>query len=318
MAKELDTTTSASTKRERLLSRASRKAYVKELEKLRVPEGEKANIAKRSTSYKGKLFNKDTAKLFLELGVQRMAELQDKLYAHNQHGLLIVVQAMDAAGKDGGIKHMMSGLNPQGVRVTSFKAPSSEELDHDFLWRHYKAMPPRGEIGIFNRSHYENVLISRVHPEIVLHENLPNIRSLGDVTQRFWKDRLNAIKQFEQITVHNGTSIVKFFLHVSKEEQRKRLLQRIDDPAKNWKFAIGDLHERAFWDDYMDAYEKAISATSTDDAPWYVIPADDKWYARVAMASIVYLHMERLDLSYPTVSEKQRIELQNARKELLR
>ncbi|MCX6140615.1 MAG: polyphosphate kinase 2 family protein [Candidatus Kapabacteria bacterium] len=300
-----------------LLTPDVRAAFVKELRKLRVPEGEKADIRKRPTSYRGKLFNKDTARDLLEVGVSRMAEMQDKLYAHNEHGLLIVLQAMDAAGKDGAIKHIMSGLNPQGVKVTSFKGPSSEELDHDFLWRHYKALPPRGEIGIFNRSHYENVLVSRVHPEIVLRENLPNVSSVKDVTKKFWKERLHTIRQFEQITAANGTSVVKFFLHVSQDEQRKRLLSRIDDPTKNWKFSTADLKERAHWDSYMDAYEAAITATSTEHAPWYVIPADDKWYARIAMASIIYLHMDKLNLAYPTITDQQRADLQIARRELL-
>ena len=299
------------------LPTGTERAFVTELKKLRVNVGEKANLSKRPTNYRGKLFNKDNAKAFLELGVARLAELQDKLYAHNEHGLLVVLQAMDTAGKDGAIKHIMSGLNPQGVKVTSFKVPSSEELDHDFLWRHYKALPPRGEIGIFNRSHYENVLVSRVHPEIVLHENLPNISSMKDITKKFWKERLHNIRQFEEITTHSGTSIVKFFLHLSKDEQCRRLVSRIDDPAKNWKFSSSDVRERAFWNEYMDAYEAAISATSTEFAPWYVIPADDKWYARIAMASVIHMHMDKLDLSYPTITDQQRAELQIARKELL-
>lgn len=300
-----------------LLTPDVRDAFAKELRKLRVPEGEKADLRKQPTSYHGRLFNKDTAKALLEAGVTRLAEMQDKLYAHNEHGLLIVLQAMDAAGKDGAIKHIMSGLNPQGVKVTSFKGPSTEELDHDFLWRHYKALPPRGEIGIFNRSHYENVLVSRVHPEIVLRENLPNVTSVKHVTKKFWKERLHTIRQFEQITTSNGTSVIKFFLNVSQDEQRKRLLSRIDDPSKNWKFSVADLKERAHWDSYIDAYEAAITATSTEHAPWYVIPADDKWYARIAMASIIYLHMDKLNLAYPTITNQQRADLLIARKELL-
>ncbi len=300
----------ASTK---LLSKRDRERFTDELRAFRVPEGSKANLHKRSTRYTGDLFKKKTATEFLRLGVERLAELQDKLYAHNQHGLLIVLQAMDAAGKDGAIRHIMSGLNPQGVRVATFKQPSTEELDHDFLWRHYRALPPRGEIGIFNRSHYENVLVSRVHPALVLRENLPHVASVKDITKRFWKDRFHMIRQFEHITTQSGTSIVKFFLHVSKDEQRKRLLERIDDPAKNWKFSVADLKEREHWDAYMHAYEEAITATSTEAAPWYVIPADDKWYARVAMAAIIYGHIDGLELSYPQISAAQRDELAKAR-----
>jgi PPK2 family polyphosphate:nucleotide phosphotransferase len=302
----------------KLLSKRDRERFIAELGALRVPEGEAARLRGRPTRYTGDLFTKKTAGEFLRLGIERLAELQDKLYAHNQHGLLIVLQAMDAAGKDGAIRHIMSGLNPQGVRVASFKAPSMAELDHDFLWRHYQALPPRGEIGIFNRSHYENVLVSRVHPELVLRENLPSVRTVKDVTKTFWKERYHAIRQFEHITAHSGTSIVKFYLHLSKDEQRKRLLERIDDPAKNWKFSVDDLRERDHWDAYMSAYEDAITATSTDHAPWYVIPADDKWYARVAMATIIYVHMDRLGLSYPRLNAAQKKELAKARTHLVR
>jgi len=288
-----------------------------ELDKLMVHEGAKANLRRRATEYQGKLFTKDTSKGLLDLSIHRLSVLQDKLYAHNQYGMLICLQAMDAAGKDGAIKHIMSGLNPQGVHVTSFKQPSSEELDHDFLWRHYRALPARGEIGIFNRSHYENVLISKVHPEIVLRENLPGIHSVSDITRKFWTERLHMIRQFENIVVGSGILVMKFFLHVSKEEQQKRLLSRIDDPAKNWKFSITDVQERKHWDTYHNAYELAISATSTDACPWYIIPADDKWYARVAMATIIHARMDSLNLSYPTISDQQRSSLLDARKELL-
>ncbi len=296
-----------------LLPKHLRERFIRELQFFRVNEGEKANLRKRPTQYTGKSFTKNSARAFLEHGIEKLAELQDKLYAHNQHGLLIVLQAMDAAGKDGAIRHIMSGLNPQGVQVTSFKQPSAEELDHDFLWRHYKALPPRGEIGIFNRSHYENVLVSRVHPELVLRENLPTVRSVEQINKKFWKERYHNIRQFEQIVSHSGTSIVKFFLHVSKGEQRKRLLERIDDTQKNWKFSVADVRERAYWNEYMRAYGDAITATSTTHAPWYIIPADDKWYARVAMAAIIYLHMEKLHLDYPTITAEQRAELLKAR-----
>ena len=283
---------------------------------MRVAPGKAANLHRRTTSYTGDLLNKRSGKALLEWGKGQLAEMHETLYADNRHSLLIVFQAMDTAGKDGAIKHIMSGLNPQGVRVTSFKHPSTEELDHDFLWRHYKALPPGGEIGIFNRSHYENVLISRVHPELVLHENLPDVRSLEDIDERFWERRYEVIRQFEAMAVANGTVILKFFLHLSKEEQRKRLIARIDDEDKNWKFSLSDLKERGFWDEYQAAYERAISETSTNDAPWFVIPADQKWYARLAIGAIIYRHMAALDLSYPSVSEDQRARLLAAREHL--
>lgn len=259
----------------------------------------------------------DTLRTMLQKSVERLADLQDRLYAHNRHSLLIILQALDAAGKDGAIKHMLSGLNPQGVTVTSFKKPSPVELDHDFLWRHVQALPPRGEIGIFNRSYYEHVLVARVHPELVLNENLPDVTTLSDINNGFWKRRLDVIRRFEQNLVETGTRVVKFYLHISPEEQRKRLVSRIDDPHKNWKFHADDVRERTFWKQYVDAYDAALAATSTKDAPWYVIPADDKWYARLAMAELIYHHMDSLRLTYPTVSKEDKIRLVQARRDLI-
>ena len=208
---------------------------------------------------------------------------------------------MDAAGKDGIIKHVLSGLNATGVKVSSFKTPTKEELDHDYLWRHAKALPARGEIGIFNRSHYENVLVTRVHPEYILNENLPDIDSLKDIDHDFWKSRFKQINRFEKNLAENGTIILKIFLHVSKDEQKKRFLERIDNPDKNWKFAIADAEERKHWDDYMKAYEEMLGATSTEHAPWYVLPADDKWFTRLCLGAIIYAEFEKLGLEYPTV-----------------
>lgn len=269
------------------------------------------------TEYKGDILVKEEAESLLEMGRRHLAEIQDKLYAHNRYSVLIIFQAMDAAGKDGAVKHIMSGFNPLGVKVYSFKAPNSHELDHDYFWRHTLALPARGEIAIHNRSHYENVLVTRVHPEYVMNENIPGIESPKKIDEKFWKARYKQIRRFEKNLFDNGTIILKFFLHVSKKEQRKRFLERIDDPSKNWKFSLSDLKERGFWDEYQKAYSEAISATSTEYAPWFVIPADDKWYARLAIASVIYRMFEKLDLSYPAVSEAQKAELQKARLQLM-
>lgn len=265
------------------------------------------------TSYKGELLNKQDSEALLELGRKHLAVVQDKLYAHNRYSILIIFQAMDAAGKDGAVKHVMSGFNPQGVKVYSFKAPNSHELDHDYFWRHQLALPARGEIAIHNRSHYENVLVTKVHPEFVMAENIPGIDSVEAIDKDFWERRYKQIRRFEKNLTDNGMVILKFFLHVSKKEQKKRFLERIDDTTKNWKFSVSDLKERGFWDHYQKAYEDALSATSTDTAPWFVIPADDKWYARLSIAAIIYRQFEKLKLSYPEVSEKQKEELQKAK-----
>jgi PPK2 family polyphosphate:nucleotide phosphotransferase len=282
-----------------------------------VKPGKKVKLKEFSTKYEGKILNKQDAELMLEVGRKHLAEVQDKLYAHNRYSVLIILQAMDAAGKDGAVKHIMSGFNPLGVKVYSFKAPNSTELDHDYLWRHELALPARGEIAIHNRSHYENVLVTKVHPEWILNENIPGIDSVKKIDDKFWDKRYKQIRRFEKNLVENGTVIMKFFLNVSKKEQKRRFLERIEDPGKNWKFSLGDLKERAHWDEYQKAYESALSETSTDEAPWFVIPADDKWYARLAMAEIIAKEFSKLDASYPVVSPAQKEELQKAKVQLM-
>jgi PPK2 family polyphosphate:nucleotide phosphotransferase len=246
--------------------------------------------------------------------VARLADQQQLLYASNAHSLLLIFQGMDAAGKDGAIKHVMSGINPQGCQVFSFKHPSPDELQHDFLWRSTVKLPERGRIGIFNRSYYEEVLITKVHPEILASEAIPEIKS--DNTE-VWRDRYRSIKDFERHLYRNGTRIVKFFLHLSKDEQRKRFLRRIDEPQKNWKFSMSDVEERKYWDQYMKAYEDCIGATSTDNAPWFVIPADDKENARLLISQIILDSLEGLNMNYPMRGAEREQELQEIRKQLI-
>ena len=255
---------------------------------------------------------KDKAAGQLEHDLARLVALQEQLYAQDRWSVLLIFQAMDAAGKDSAIEHVMSGLNPQGTQVFSFKRPSDEELDHDYLWRTTRALPERGRIGIFNRSYYEEVLVVRVHPEILARQQLP--KSL--VTRRIWAERYEDINAFERHLTRNGTIILKFFLHVSKEEQRRRLLARLDDPAKNWKFQAADLEERVRWGDYMTAYEQALSKTSTTHAPWFVVPADHKWFTRLVVARLVVEALEDLDLAFPKPSRAHLEELAEARKRL--
>jgi len=252
---------------------------------------------------------KPKAEQALEAGVELLAKLQDKLYAQDRWAVLIIFQAMDAAGKDGAIKHVMSGVNPQGCEVSSFKAPSAEELDHDFLWRCAKRVPERGRIGIFNRSYYEETLVVRVHPNFLDGQKLP-----PDVkTKDLWKRRYQDITSFERYLCHNGVLVLKFFLHVSKEEQRQRFLARIDDPGKNWKFSLNDVREREHWDEYMDAYEDTIRHTASKHAPWYVVPADNKWFTRLVVASAIVTNLNALDLDYPTLNEDELHALQEAK-----
>jgi PPK2 family polyphosphate:nucleotide phosphotransferase len=253
--------------------------------------------------------DKPEAKEALAAGVEALAELQERLYAQDRWAVLLIFQAMDAAGKDGAIKHVMSGINPQGCQVHSFKAPSSEELDHDYLWRCLKALPERGRIGIFNRSYYEEVLVVRVHKALLEGQKLP--RSL--ITRSIWEDRYEDIRNVERYLGRNGVLIRKFFLHVSKKEQKKRFLERLDNPDKNWKFSIGDAKERAHWDDYQEAYEDMIRATATKDAPWYVVPADNKWFTRVVVAAAIIDALGSLDLKFPEVDDDQKKELAAAR-----
>jgi len=256
---------------------------------------------------------KQEAKELLQRGVELLAEYQDKLYAQDRWAVLLIFQAMDAAGKDSTIKHVMSGVNPQGCEVYSFKAPSDEELDHDFLWRCVPCLPNRGHIGIFNRSYYEEVLVVRVHPEILAAQKLPPEL----VTRRIWEERYEDIGNFERYLSRQGTVIRKFFLHVSKEEQKKRFLARLDEPEKHWKFSAADVRERQYRDEYMAAYEKMIRATATPHAPWYVVPADNKWFTRLVVAAAVVKTMDDLDLHYPKVGKKKRAELAAAHAALL-
>ena len=263
----------------------------------------------------GLKMGKDEAAELLARGSEWLAEEQAMLYAQDRWSLLLVFQAMDAAGKDGTIMHVMSGVNPQGCRVYSFKHPSLEELQHDFLWRSTRNLPERGQIGIFNRSYYEEVLITRVHPEILRSEGLPDS---GRDESEIWPDRYRSIVEFEKHMVRNGTRILKFFLHLSKEEQRKRFLARIDQPEKNWKFSTADVEERKFWDDYMHAYSACLSATSSHEAPWYIIPADDKENARLIASHIICEEMDSLEMKFPHSDEKRKQELLNLRKLLER
>jgi len=252
------------------------------------------------------------AKETLERGVELLTKLQDELYAQDRSSVLVIFQAMDAAGKDGAIKHVLSGVNPQGCEVTSFKAPSAEELDHDFLWRCAKRLPERGRIGVFNRSYYEETLVVRVHPEYLSGQKLPAKTKPKDL----WKQRFKTISNFERHLTHNGTMVLKFFLHISKEEQRQRFLKRIDDPDKNWKFSLKDVEERQHWDEYMDAYEDTIRNTASKYAPWYVVPADHKWFTRLAVASAIVRNLNALGLEYPSVNKEALKELEAARQVL--
>jgi PPK2 family polyphosphate:nucleotide phosphotransferase len=282
-----------------------------EISKLLVEEGKGLKLKDHPTDFTGDYKDKKDAVKDLETNVLRLAELQDVLYAENIHALLIIFQAMDAAGKDSVIKHVMSGINPQGCQVTAFKQPSAEELDHDFLWRCQKALPERGRIGVFNRSHYEEVLVVRVHRGYLESQQLPDaVKKDKDI----WKKRFKQIRNWEDMLAENGTHVVKFFLNVSKDEQKKRFLERIERPEKNWKFNSGDSKERALWSDYMKAYEDAISATSTENSPWYIIPADKKWFTRLAVSEIIVKKLESLDLKYPEVTDAQRSELSEAKK----
>jgi PPK2 family polyphosphate:nucleotide phosphotransferase len=281
----------------------------------RVSKGAKFRLKDIDPADTGLLKSEDKprAKEALQTGVAALAELQDVLYADHRWSLLIVLQAMDAAGKDGVIKHVMSGINPQGCQVFSFKAPSAEDLDHDFLWRCSRCLPERGRIGIFNRSYYEETLVVRVHSELLQKQKLPEEL----VTKRIWDQRFKDIRNFERYLSHNGTVVRKFFLHVSKEEQKRRLLERLDNPDKNWKYSTADAHERGYWDDYMEAYEATIRETATDYAPWYVVPADNKWFTRVLVAAAVVSSLASLNLRYPDVSDAQRKELAAAKAALL-
>ena len=280
------------------------------IQDFRVPEGKPLHLKKWPTEVKRFYKSKDDYEDMLQDHVRQLDKLQQLLYASNQYALLLIFQAMDAAGKDGAIRHVMSGVNPQGCQVFSFKHPSATELAHDFLWRTTRDLPERGKIGIFNRSYYEEVLIVRVHPEILAAENVPH------PGKHVWHRRFRAITDLERHLHDNGTRIVKFFLHLSKEEQRKRFLARIDEPDKHWKFSAGDIEERKYWKDYMHAYQEALGATSTEQAPWYIVPADDKQNARLIVSQIILDTLEGLKMRYPPTSPERERELQAIRKRL--
>jgi PPK2 family polyphosphate:nucleotide phosphotransferase len=294
-----------------------------ELEDFKVPPGKNTALkvydsawapkwAKEKEEKDGKKAVKEQALAILGDNKQKLVELQDLFWANGTYSMLIVLQGMDAAGKDSVIRHVMSGVNPQGCQVTGFKAPSEEELNHDFLWRNIKALPERGKIGIFNRSYYEDVLIVKIRPEVLERERLPPEK----VGKQFWNERYEDINMFEQHLVRNGTIVLKFFLHVSEEKQKERLLKRIVDQKKNWKFSATDLSERSKWAEYMDAYEEMLNKTSTDWAPWYVIPADKKWVTHLSISGIIVSQIAKLNLKYPVLSEVQRTTLEKAKAEL--
>jgi len=286
------------------------------INKFKITEGKKFSLNDFDPAYSDG-FKKDDAKSTLETLVEEIAVQQIKLYAANRQSLLIIFQAMDAAGKDSAIAHTMSGLNPQGCEVYSFKQPSTEDYEHDFLWRHYKALPERGRIGIHNRSHYENVLVTKVHPELLLKEHLPGITDVKQIKKKFWEHRYESIRNFENHLTDNGAVIIKFFLHVSKDEQKERFLERIDDPKKNWKFSLADIEERKRWDDYMSAYEKAIKETATERSPWYVVPADKKWFTRLVISTVILETLKGLDLEFPVLAKEEMDKLGAAKAQLL-
>lgn len=283
------------------------------MDKLIARPGKKISLKRYDPEWTGSIKTKDEAEAKLREGVAGLAKQQDKLYAQDTYSLLMIFQAMDAAGKDGTIRHVMSGINPQGCQVFSFKAPSAEERDHDYLWRSIRALPERGRIGIHNRSYYEEVLVCRVHPELLAAQQLPPHSKDDDV----WKRRFTEINNFERYLVENGIIVLKFFLHVSKKEQKRRFLERIDEEEKNWKFSVNDARERTHWKEYMRAYEDAFTHTSTKIAPWYIIPADNKWFMRLAVAAITHQTLDDLDLKYPVLTKEKKNELLEARKVLM-
>ena len=279
-----------------------------DVERYRVKENQKVKLGDFATRRDVDVDKNEVKEDWMPANLSKMAELQEKLFAEDQYSVLVVFQAMDAAGKDGAIKHVMSGFNPQGVHVSSFKVPSGEENDHDYLWRIHKQTPRRGEIGIFNRSHYEDVIVARVHDLVEKSQIPPEL-----VTEAIWEQRYRQIRDFERHLAENGTCILKFFLHVSKDEQRERLLDRINKPAKNWKFSAGDTYERQHWDEYMQAYEKMLRETSTESAPWYVLPADNKWYTRFLVSEVILNKLKELDLHYPALSQEDAAEMEKAK-----
>ena len=291
----------------------SRKQVSALLDRHRVTQGKGFKLKDHDpTDTAGHILSKQQAEALLPIGVERLAALQEKLYANDRWSMLCVFQAMDAAGKDGTIKHVMSGVNPQGVQVTSFKVPGPEELAHHFLWRAARALPVRGHIGIFNRGHYEEVLVVRVHPDILERERLPPEL----VGKKIWDERLEAIAAFERYLARQGTVVLKFFLNISKQEQKRRFLERLDEPGKHWKFSSADLAERGYWDDYQAAYQEAIAATAAPHAPWFVVPADNKWFTRLVVVAAMIEALDGLDLKIPEISAEEQAALQAARRKL--
>lgn len=284
--------------------------------KYRIADGKGFKLAKYRTSAPIDRPKDDILLEREEKYKKKIADLQYKLYAENRQSLLIILQGMDSSGKDSLVRHIMNGVNPQGLQVYSFKHPTSLELEHSYLWRHYLKLPEHGQIVIFNRSHYENVLISKVHPEIVLAEHIPDIDTVKKVDKKFWQQRYQQINHFEDVIVQNGTRIIKFFLHLSRDEQRKRFLERLDNKEKHWKFSSDDIKERSYWDDYQSAYQDAIRHCSRPDAPWYVIPADDKWYTHILCGEIISHELEKMKLSFPSVDNTEMEMMREARKQL--
>ncbi|WP_251575554.1 PPK2 family polyphosphate kinase [Limosilactobacillus agrestimuris] len=279
--------------------------------------GDDFDIKKAPTKVKDSADELEKIKKQIDENLHHIRHAQKMMYARHKYGILVVFQALDAAGKDSMIAHIFSGVDPIGFKVANFKQPTSTELRHDYLWRINKELPSRGEIGVFNRSYYEDVLVSRVHPEIILNANLPGIDSLSDVDSHFFKERYQDISDYERYLSRNGFVIFKFFLHISKEEQKKRFLRRINLPKKHWKFSSSDIRERQYWDQYQKAYEKAINATATKKNPWYVVPADDKWYSRLIVSDILTKEIEKLPLAYPKLSPEETAKLDSAKEELL-
>ncbi len=286
------------------------------IEKIRVRDGSSFKLEDHDTSYIGD-YNQIEAEERLKKLTKKISKEQQKFYASDNHSLLLVFQAMDAAGKDGTIRRVMSGINPQGCSVSSFKAPSKLELDHDFLWRTTNKLPERGKIGIFNRSYYEEVLVCKVHPEYVLGQNIPAVKNLTDMNEAFWSERYESINDFEKHISRNGTKVIKFFLNISKDEQKRRFLSRIDEQDKNWKFSYGDIKERRIWDKYMQAYQEMIESTSTEECPWHVIPADNKWFMRTCVSEIISETLNSMSHEYPVLPKKEMDLLAQAKKELL-
>lgn len=284
--------------------------------KIKIDSGDKFRLKNYKTDYKAGYTDEKTLKVQLEQYKEKIAQLQDKLFAQSKHSILVVLQAIDAAGKDSCIKHVLSGINPQGCHVTSFKQPSNEELNHDFLWRTYKALPERGRIGVFNRSYYEEVLVTKVHPEFILKQRLPDINTVNDIDDKFWEQRYKAINAMEKHLVKNGTIIIKIFLNMSKQEQKQRFLDRITDPKKNWKFSEADLKERKLWYQYQQVYNDMIANTSTKAAPWHIVPADNQWVSRAIVGDIILETLESLHLRYPVLSKAEKMTLEKSKLEL--